>query len=87
MLDPSSWCCSLCKIDQVDVTLQGKTVTSTMQYYGYKSFIQCLLKYGSSSKASQLSTQLWIKDRAGHLDDNDVKTGANPALYDKCLFF
>ncbi|MEW8546474.1 MAG: hypothetical protein AB2693_23395, partial [Candidatus Thiodiazotropha sp.] len=63
------------------------TVTSSTQYYAYKSYIQTLLKYGSSAKDSQLSTQIWIKDRAGHLDDNDIKTGENFSSYQRSVYF
>jgi len=36
--------------NQVDVTLQGNTVVSTTNHYGYKAYIQTLLKYGYEAK-------------------------------------
>jgi len=72
---------------QVKVTMQGKLVTSTTSHYPYKAMIQTLLSYGSGAKTSQLTSQLWIKDTAGHLDDNDVNGGFNSALNTRSLYF
>lgn len=58
---------------QVDVALQGKSVTSTTNHYPYKCMFETLLSYGSETKTSQLTSQLFIKDTPGALDDNDVK--------------
>lgn len=71
---------------QVDVTIQNKLVTSTTTHYPYKSMIQTLLSYGSDAKKSQLTTQLWIKDKTGHYDDCDVKNGTNASLYNRSLY-
>lgn len=70
---------------QVDVTIQNKLVTSTTTHYPYKSMIQTLLSYGTDTKKSQLTSQLWVKDITGHFDDNDVKNGSNTALYSRSL--
>ncbi|CAC5381014.1 unnamed protein product [Mytilus coruscus] len=35
---------------------------------------------------SQLTTQLWIKDKSGHYDDCDVKNGTNASLYNRSLY-
>ena len=62
---------------QVDVSIQGKVLSSSSGYYPYKAYMQTLLKYGSDAKNSQLSTQLWLKDTASHLDDVDFTNGDN----------
>lgn len=72
---------------QVEVTMQGKLVSSTTSHYPYKAMIQTLLSYGSCAKTSQLTSQLWEKDTPGHLDDNDVNGGLNTALNRRSLYF
>jgi len=72
---------------QVEVTMQGKLVTSTTSHYPYKTMIQTLLSYGDEAKTSQLTSQLWEKDTAGHLDDNDIDGGSNVGLYKRSLYF
>ncbi|XP_071177997.1 uncharacterized protein F54H12.2-like [Mytilus edulis] len=72
---------------QVEVAMQGKLVSSTTNHYPYKAMIQTLLTYGSESKTSQLTSQFWIKDVAGHLDDNDVNGGSNSSLNTRARYF
>ena len=62
---------------QIDVSIQGKVLSSTSGYYPYKAYIQSLLRYGSDAKESQLTTQLWRKDTPFHLDDTDFTNGDN----------
>ena len=62
---------------QIDVSIQGKALSTTSGYYPYKAYIQTLLRYGSDAKQSQLSTQLWLKDTNGHFDDVDFTNGDN----------
>lgn len=72
---------------QVDITLQNKLVTSSTAHYPYKAMIQTMLSFGSEAKESQLTSQLWKKDKAGHFDDNDVKNGGNTALFARSQYF
>ncbi|XP_063406204.1 uncharacterized protein F54H12.2-like [Mytilus trossulus] len=72
---------------QVDITLQNKLVTSSTAHYPYKAMIQTMLSFGSEAKKSQLTSQLWKKDNAGHFDDNDVKNGGNTALFARSQYF
>lgn len=74
-------------ISQVDLTLQNKLVTSTTTHYPYKSYITNLLSYESEAKDSQLTSQLWKKDKSGHFNDNDTKNGPNSSLYERSLYF
>lgn len=77
--------CNPC-FSQIEVTMQGKLVTSTTSHYPYKAMIQTLLSYGNEAKTSQLTSQLWEKDTAGHFDD-DVNGGNNAGLYQRSLYF
>lgn len=72
---------------QVEVTMQGKLITSSTSHYPYKSMIQTLLSYGGGAKSTQLTSQLWLKDIPGHLDDADVNGGTNGALNKRSLYF
>lgn len=63
--------------EQVDVTLQGKLVSTATNHYQYRSYLQKLLSLGREGKLSQLSTQLWVKDTQP--DSDDAKSG-DPAL-------
>lgn len=71
----------------MDVSFHGRLVTPSTNYYPYKSYVQTLLKYEDDAKTSQLTSQLWIKDSAGHLDDNDVQSGQNTGLYERYAYF
>jgi hypothetical protein len=62
---------------QIDVSIQGKVMSSTSGFYPYKAYIQTLLRYGSDARQSQLHTQLWLKDTAGYFDDVDFTNGDN----------
>ena len=61
-------------IKQVDVYLNGKQVTPAMGTYAYRAYLETLLNYDVSAKKSQLSSALYFKDTAGHMDG----TGALP---------
>ena len=70
--------------EQVDVSLQGKLISTGTTHYPYRSYIQKLLEYGNDYKSSQMSTQLWKKDTAQ--DSDDPKTG-DPALVARAKHF
>lgn len=72
---------------QIDVTMQGRLVASTTNHYPYKAMIQTLLSNGGGAKTSQLTSQFFIKDIPGHLDDEDVNGGSNSSLYTRSLYF
>jgi hypothetical protein len=44
-----------------------------------------MLSYGTDAKKSQLTSQLYFKDKTGHYDDNDVNNGALILCFD--VFF
>ena len=62
-------------IKQVDVYLNGKQVTPAMGTYAYRSYFETLLNYDVSAKQSQLSSAMYYKDTAGHMED----TGSLPS--------
>ena len=66
--------------DQVDVTIQGKFITSATGHYPYKAMIQTLLKYGNDAKTSQLTNQMFFKDTPGFIDSDDAKSGSGKNL-------
>ncbi|CAG2216165.1 unnamed protein product [Mytilus edulis] len=72
--------------NQIDVLIQNKIVTSSTGFYPYKAYMQTLLKYGKEAKESQLSSQLWIDDHQGTLDDADCNTGSNLGLYRRTAY-
>lgn len=72
---------------QVDVSLNGKTVVSTTNYYAYKGYIQCLLRYGRETKDTQLTIQIWERDDEGDADENSPRTGSNGALLNRARRF
>lgn len=73
--------------EQVDVTVQGKYITSATGHYPYKAMFQTLLRYGNDAKTSQLTSQLFYKDTPGHVDDDDGKTGHNEAFKTRTAMF
>jgi len=56
---------------QIDITLNGKLITSSSNLYPYKSMINVLLNETTSSKTSLLQSQLYYKDNAGIMDAVD----------------
>jgi hypothetical protein len=52
---------------QVDILLNGKTITPPSNQYAYRSYITNLLNYGNDAKKSHLTTSLWYKDTAGFM--------------------
>lgn len=56
---------------QVDVSLNGKLVSSATNTNPYRAILETLLSYGPAAKSSQLTSALFYKDRAGYLDETD----------------
>ena len=53
---------------QVDISINGKLVSSSTNTYAYRAYIETLLSYGRGYKRSYLTNSLWYKDSAGHFD-------------------
>jgi len=45
------------------------------------------LKYGYEAKNSQITSQIWLKDTDGEMDDADVRTGSNLNLLERATYF
>ena len=60
---------------QVDLSLNERLVTPSMNTYPYRAYIKTLLSYGPAAKKSYLTAALWYKDAAGHMDDTDTDNG------------
>nr|XP_039261897.1 uncharacterized protein F54H12.2-like [Styela clava] len=61
---------------QVDLSLNGKLITTSTNTYPYRSYLETLLSYGPAAKDTQLSAGLWVGDTAGHMDSRaDENTG------------
>ena len=72
---------------QVDVSLNGTQITSSMNTYPYRAMIETLLSYGGDAKESQLTSELFYKDVAGKMDVVDFQeAGRNPGLYKRSRF-
>ena len=58
---------------QVDVKLNGKLITPSVNTYPYRAYLETLLCYGADAKESQLTSELWYMDKTGfnELDPHD----------------
>lgn len=72
---------------QVDVSLNGVLVSSSTNTYPYRSYIESLLSYGPAAKQSQLTSALFYKDTAGHMDETSTaNAGTNNGLKKRARF-
>ena len=70
----NNWIHSL--FSQVDVSVNGKLISSSSNTYGYRSYLETLLSFGKSCKETFLTNGMWYKDTAGELDSSVSGTGA-----------
>ncbi len=56
---------------QCEVSLNERLVSVASNNYSYRAYLETLLNYGREAKESQLTAGLFIKDRAGMMDEND----------------
>ena len=54
---------------QVDVSLNGKMVSSSSNTYAYRAYIETLLTFGKAYKKTFLTNYMWYNDMAGHMND------------------
>ena len=61
---------------QIEVKLNNKSIENSNTTYAYKSYISDLLNYNVDAKESILQSALFVKDRAGYMNniDNPIKT-------------
>ena len=73
----NNWLHSL--FSQVDVYLNDTLVTPSSNTYPFRAYVETLLSYGAEAKKTQLTSQLWYKDTAGHMDATQ-ENGGNAGL-------
>ena len=72
----NNWLHSL--FSQVDVFLNGTLVTQSTNTYAYRAFVETLLTYGVGAKSTQLTNQLWYKDKASRMSTVELAGGVDP---------
>ena len=60
---------------QVDVSLNERLVTPSMNTYPYRAYLETLLSYGPAAKEPYLTAALWYKDTAKHMEDHQLNKG------------
>ena len=70
----NNWLHSL--FNQIDVYLNGMLVTPSNNTYAYRAYIEALLSYGTNVKVTQLTSQLYHKGTATHMDAVGIVDGA-----------
>ena len=76
----NNWLHSL--FSQVDVYINDTLVTPSSNTYTFRAYFETLLSYGAEAKKTQLTSQLWYKDTAGHMDAT-MKNGGNAGLAER----
>ena len=76
----NNWLHSL--FSQVDVYLNDTLVTPSSNTYPFRAYVDTLLSYGAEAKTTQLTSQLWYKDTAGHMDAT-IADGGNTGLVER----
>lgn len=77
----NNWLRSL--FSQINVNLSNTLMTPSTNRYPYRAYIETALSYGYNIKQTQLMSQLWIKDIAGHMEAND---DTNEGLQDRKIY-
>ena len=76
----NNWLHSL--FSQVDVYLNDTLVKPSSNTYPFRAYVDTVLSYGDEAKNTQLTSQLWYKDTAGHMDATNVD-GGNTGLNER----
>jgi len=65
---------------QVYISLNGTLITASTNTYPYRAMLETLLSYGQDAKTSQLTSALYYKDTAGHMDSTTFDHNVNEGL-------
>ena len=76
----NNWLHSL--FSHVDVHLNDTLVTPSSNTYPFRAYVETLLSYGAEAKKTQLTSQLWYKDTAGHMEATQENAG-NASLVER----
>ena len=82
----NNWLHSL--FEEVTVSLGDTVVSQTSNAYPYRAYLENLLSMGADAKATQLTSSLFYKDTAGHMDQrtSEQGTGTNLGLNARGVF-
>ena len=67
---------------QVDVYINDTLVTPSSNTNPFRAYVETLLSYDAEAKKTQLTSQLWYKDTAGHMDAT-LENGGNAGLAER----
>ncbi|KAK7087759.1 uncharacterized protein F54H12.2-like [Littorina saxatilis] len=56
---------------QVDISLNDTLVTNSENTYPYRAYLEATLNYGREAKKSHLTSAMYYRDSANHLDDTE----------------
>ena len=80
----NNWLHSL--FSRVDVYINDTLVIPSSNTYPFRAYVETLLSYGAEAKNTQLTSQLWYKDTAGHMDATlEDRGNAGLAERRKCI--
>jgi hypothetical protein len=60
---------------QIDVYLNDTLITSSVNTYAYRAYIENEVNYGEDAKTSHLTASMWYKDTAGKMDSLSENQG------------
>ena len=69
----NNWLHSL--FSQVDVYPNDTLVTTSSNNYPFRAYVDTVLSHGAEAKKTQLTSQLWYNDTAGHMNAPTVHGG------------
>ena len=66
---------------QLDISLNGRTISDGSNSYPYRAYLETLLSYGEETKSTHSTSSLFYKDAAGKMDEPDpTKANADANL-------
>ena len=66
---------------QLDIDLNGRTISDGSSTYPYRAYLEKLLSYGEEAKSTHLAFSLFYNDTTGKMDEpNPAKANANANL-------
>lgn len=71
--------------NQLDVSFNQKLVSPSNNAYAYRAYIETLLTYKSSTKASQLTAGMWLDDTPKQFDSLPISTADSATQKNKGL--
>ena len=77
-------------ISQIEIKLNNTIIENTNTTYPYKAYLSDLLNYNQDAKESYLQSTLFVKDRAGYMNnlaqtktENNTKTEGNDGFWER----